>query len=194
MPEATRDDLSPGAEADTRDTKGFPTLATVMIVALGAVSLYIGKVADEILAGQWPPAFFIIYAVLAVMTMLAPAVVGFRKWQLLLPLAFVGGMILIQRTPYTPRKQFAQTVQSVPVGSTRADVAKAMTRYTAKRGATNPLVYGWNTEDPRYAQDEGQIWFGADGRVVRTRFWPGHEIKDEFDAREEAALEAAQKK
>lgn len=194
MTEATGDFPRPQAETDARDAKGFPTLATVMIVALGVVSLYIGKTADEILAGQWPTAFFVIYMVLAVMTMLAPAVVGFRKWQLLLPLAFVGGMIVIQRTPYTPRKQFAQAVQSIPVGSTKADVEKAMASYHAKSPSADPLVYGWNTEDPRYTQDEGQVWFGADGRVVRTKFWPGHEIKDEFDAREEAAIEAAEKK
>ncbi|MCW5943841.1 MAG: hypothetical protein KIS66_16540 [Fimbriimonadaceae bacterium] len=194
MADATTDFPTPQAEPDTRDAKGFPTLATIMIVALGAISLYIGKVADEILAGQWPTEFFVIYIVLAVMTMLSPSVVGFRKWQLLLAVAFIGGMIVIQRTPYTPRKLFAQVVRSIPVGTPRADAERALSPYVRSEGTNDPVEYRWNTEDPRYNKDVGRVWFAADGRVVRTEFWPGHEIREEFDAREEAALEAAEKK
>lgn len=155
-------------------------MATVLSVLTGGVWFYVGYIADMAMAGQWPIGFFLLYAALGVMTMLAVTLIGFRWWHVVLALAAVVALAVVSRVPTTPRKAFALQAPSL-VGLTADQLRERMGVYepASERGGAD-LAYVW-TQNDRYKDDQIRIWLGSDQKVVRSEFWPVWKVDQERD-------------
>ncbi len=150
----------------------------MLTVLTGGVWFYVGYIADMAMAGQWPIGFFLLYAALGVMTMLAVTLIGFRRWHIALALAAVVALGVVTRMPTTPRKAFALQAPGL-VGLTEQQVRERLGVYEpAPESGGADLAYAW-TDNERYKDDQIRLWLGDDKRVVRAEFWPVWKVDQE---------------
>lgn len=155
----------------------MPILATTFVVLLAGVFLYIGYLTDRNLAGQWPPVFFTLYAILGAITMLSPSFAGFRWHQVVIALLAVATLGVISKTAYTPRKEFVFAVEGIPAGSTRDEAVERMSEYRLVQETERLLVFTWEQDDPRFQDDQGRVFLDEEGRVRLGEFWPGWRVQ-----------------